>query len=90
MLFEIDLYFVTDINKGKILDWQKRFDIILGTASGLAYLHQESDIRIIHRDIKASNVLLDHHFKPKIADFGLVRYFDEDQTHLSTRIVGTR
>eukprot|EP00253_Pinus_taeda_P020009 PITA_20009 len=75
---------------GKLLDWQRRFEIILGTASGLAYLHQESDIRIIHRDIKASNILLDQRFKPKIADFGLVRYFAEDQTHLSTTIVGTR
>jgi serine/threonine protein kinase len=84
------LYFATDENMGNMLDWQRRFDIILGIASGLAYLHQESDIRIIHRDIKASNILLDHHFKPKIADFGLVRYFDEDQTHLSTGIVGTR
>lgn len=71
-----------------MLDWQRRFDIILGIASGLAYLHQESDIHIIHRDIKASNILLDQHFKPKIADFGLVRYFTEDQTHLSTGIVG--
>eukprot|EP00253_Pinus_taeda_P034067 PITA_34067 len=82
--------FLFDQNMGKLLDWQRRFEIILGTASGLAYLHQESDIRIIHRDIKASNILLDQHFKPKIADFGLVRYFAEDQTHLSTTIVGTR
>eukprot|EP00253_Pinus_taeda_P020471 PITA_20471 len=64
--------------------------IILGTSSGLAYLHQESHIRIIHRDIKASNILLDQYFKPKIVDFGLVRHFSEDQTHLSTKIVGTR
>eukprot|EP00253_Pinus_taeda_P021303 PITA_21303 len=75
---------------GNVLDWQRRFDIILGTVCGLAYLHQGSDIRIIHRDIKASNILLDHHFKPKIADFGLVRYFSEDQTHISTGIIGTR
>lgn len=75
---------------GNVLDWQRRFEIILGIASGLAYLHQESDIRIIHRDIKASNILLDQQFKPKIADFGLVRYFAEDQTHLSTTIIGTR
>ena len=89
-LFDIELYFATDKSMGNMLDWQRRFEIILGTASGLAYLHQELDIRIIHRDIKASNILLDLHFKPKIADFGLVRYFDEDQTHLSTGIVGTR
>lgn len=82
--------FLFDENMGKVLGWKRRFEIILGSASGLAYLHQESNIRIIHRDIKASNILLDQHFKPKIADFGLVRHFDEDQTHLSTTIVGTR
>ena len=75
---------------GNILDWQRRFQIILGIARGLAYLHQESDIRIIHRDIKASNILLDQHFKPKIVDFRLVRYFAEDDTHLTTGVVGTR
>lgn len=82
--------FLFDKNLNKVLDWRRRFEIILGTASGLTYLHEQSDIRIVHRDIKASNVLLDEHFKPKIGDFGLVRYFAEDQTHLSTRIVGTR
>jgi len=83
-------HFLFEESMGNLLDWQRRFDIILGTASGLAYLHQESHIRIIHRDIKASNILLDQYFKPKIADFGLVRHFSEDQTHLSTTIVGTR
>lgn len=82
--------FVFDENRGRLLDWQRRFEIILGIAAGLAYLHEESDIRIIHRDIKASNILLDQYFKPKIADFGLVRYFAEDQSHLNTTIVGTR
>eukprot|EP00253_Pinus_taeda_P023464 PITA_23464 len=82
--------FLFDQNMGKLLYWQRRFEIILGIASGLAYLHQESDIRIIHRDIKANNIILDQHFKPKIADFGLVRYFAKDQTHISTTIVGTR
>jgi serine/threonine protein kinase len=82
--------FLFEKNMGKLLDWQRRFEIILGTAGGLAYLHQESHIRIIHRDMKASNILLDQYFKPKIADFGLVRHFSEDQTHLSTAIVGTR
>jgi len=82
--------FLFDEKMRKVLDWQRRFEIILGIASGLAYLHQESDIRIIHRDIKSSNILLDQNFKPKIADFGLVKYFAEDQSHLSTRIIGTR
>ena len=72
---------------GNILHWQRRFEIILGIARGLAYLHQESDIRIIRRDIKASNILLDQHFKPQIANFGLVRYFAKDDTHLTMGIV---
>ncbi|GKV22650.1 hypothetical protein SLEP1_g32501 [Rubroshorea leprosula] len=71
------------------LNWKQRFDIILGTARGLAYLHEEFHLRIIHRDIKPSNILLDHDFQPKIADFGLARLFPQDRTHLSTRFAGT-
>ena len=61
----------------------------MGTAEGLAYLHAGSNIRIIHRDIKSSNILLDENLTPKIADFGLARCFASDQTHLSTGIAGT-
>ncbi|KAL3501159.1 hypothetical protein ACH5RR_035608 [Cinchona calisaya] len=71
------------------LSWGKRYKIILGTAEGLAFLHEESTVRIIHRDIKLSNVLLDEDFTPKIADFGLARLFPEDKTHISTAIAGT-
>ncbi|KAF7113711.1 hypothetical protein RHSIM_RhsimUnG0111100 [Rhododendron simsii] len=71
------------------LTWEDRYNIILGTAEGLAYLHEESNLRIIHRDIKLSNVLLDDDFSPKIADFGLARLFPEDKTHISTAIAGT-
>ncbi|XP_050208049.1 cysteine-rich receptor-like protein kinase 3 [Mercurialis annua] len=71
------------------LTWEMRYAIILGTAEGLAYLHEESELRIIHRDIKLSNVLLDVDFTPKIADFGLARLFPEDKTHISTAIAGT-
>lgn len=71
------------------MDWGRRFDILVGTAEGLAYLHKASEVRIIHRDIKASNILLDERFKPKIADFGLARYFAEGQSHLSTGVAGT-
>ncbi|XP_043687119.1 cysteine-rich receptor-like protein kinase 2 isoform X1 [Telopea speciosissima] len=81
--------FIFDPNRAKVLDWEKRLDIIQGVAEGLSYLHEESEIRIIHRDIKASNVLLDDKFKPKITDFGLARSFGEDLTHLSTGIAGT-
>ncbi|KAK8659564.1 hypothetical protein V6N13_029764 [Hibiscus sabdariffa] len=71
------------------LRWEARYKIVLGTAEGLAYLHEESKLRIIHRDIKPSNVLLDADLTPKIADFGLVRLFPEDKSHISTAIAGT-
>lgn len=71
------------------LSWEVRYKIIVGTAEGLAYLHEESKLRIIHRDIKLSNILLDEDFTPKIADFGLARLFPEDKTHITTAIAGT-
>uniref|UniRef100_A0A0E0LS89 non-specific serine/threonine protein kinase n=1 Tax=Oryza punctata TaxID=4537 RepID=A0A0E0LS89_ORYPU len=71
------------------LDWPTRFEIILGVARGLTYLHEESSVRIVHRDIKASNVLLDTDLTPKISDFGLAKLYDEKKTHISTKIAGT-
>ncbi|KGN59813.2 cysteine-rich receptor-like protein kinase 42 [Cucumis sativus] len=82
-------HFIFDKNKAQILSWKQRFNIIVGTAEGLAHLHEGCKIRIIHRDIKSSNVLLDENFNPKIADFGLARHFGADQSHLSTGIAGT-
>ncbi|KAK6159065.1 hypothetical protein DH2020_006379 [Rehmannia glutinosa] len=64
-------------------------EIILGIARGLQYLHEDSHVRIIHRDIKASNILLDEKFQPRIGDFGLARFFPEDQAYLSTTFAGT-
>ncbi|KAM4109786.1 hypothetical protein ACJW30_03G146100 [Castanea mollissima] len=75
--------------KFQLLKWEVRYKIILGTAKGLAYLHEELEMRIIHRDIKLSNILLEEDFTAKIADFGLARLFPEDKTHISTGIAGT-
>ncbi|GFZ11571.1 cysteine-rich RLK (RECEPTOR-like protein kinase) 42 [Actinidia rufa] len=75
--------------KVQSLNWKQRFDIIVGTAEGLAYLHGGTETRIIHRDIKSSNVLLDENLDPKISDFGLARCFGDDKSHLSTGIAGT-
>jgi serine/threonine protein kinase len=72
-----------------LLTWQKRFDIIFGVANGLAYLHGGCGEKIIHRDIKTSNILLDENLTAKIADFGLARYVAPDKSHVSTGVAGT-
>uniref|UniRef100_A0A5B7CA14 non-specific serine/threonine protein kinase n=1 Tax=Davidia involucrata TaxID=16924 RepID=A0A5B7CA14_DAVIN len=75
---------------GKLkLDWPARQKICLGIARGLAYLHEESRLKIVHRDIKTSNVLLDKDLSAKISDFGLAKLNEDDNTHISTRIAGT-
>ncbi|XP_002992698.2 putative receptor-like protein kinase At4g00960 [Selaginella moellendorffii] len=79
-----------DNSNGKIvLDWPTRYNIAIGVARGLAYLHEESQIQIIHRDIKASNILLDKDLTPKISDFGISKLFDQDRTSVDTKIAGT-
>ncbi|KAL6329769.1 hypothetical protein AAG906_037474 [Vitis piasezkii] len=71
------------------LVWPTRYDICLGVARGLSYLHEESRLRIVHRDVKASNILLDYYLNPKISDFGLAKLYDDTKTHISTRVAGT-
>ena len=86
----IIFYFESDSTKKYLLNWKKRFNIIEGIAQGLLYPHKYSRLRVIHRDLKASNILLDEDMNPKISDFGLARIFGliglEENTN---RIVGT-
>lgn len=77
------------MSRGKKLSWPVRKKIALGMAEGLAYLHHGVQPAIIHRDIKASNILLDEKFGPKVGDFGLAKFTRDGMTHLSTRVAGT-
>ncbi|KAF0905218.1 hypothetical protein E2562_001007 [Oryza meyeriana var. granulata] len=79
-----------DTDKNRELDWGRRFKIINGIARGLQYLHEDSQLKIVHRDLKASNILLDFDHSPKISDFGLAKIFGGDQSEdVTNRIAGT-
>ncbi|KAL0301120.1 UNVERIFIED_CONTAM: Receptor-like serine/threonine-protein kinase SD1-8 [Sesamum radiatum] len=79
-----------DQTRSTLLTWPKRFDIIMGIARGLQYLHHDSRLKIIHRDLKTSNILLDENLNPKISDFGIARTFGENQCAARTkRVIGT-
>ncbi|CAL5097899.1 unnamed protein product [Urochloa decumbens] len=83
-------FFIFDEKRASLLNWNRRLCIIEGISQGLLYLHRHSRLRIIHRDLKASNILLDVDMNPKISDFGLARIFDSKDTQVNTkRVVGT-
>ena len=76
--------------KGRpVMDWATRLKIAIGSAKGLAYLHEDCHPRIIHRDIKSANILLENNFDPKVSDFGLAKFTQDTNTHVSTRVMGT-
>ena len=80
----------TDPIQKNLLDWKKRYNIIEGIAQGLLYLHKYSRLKVVHRDLKASNILLDNEMNPKISDFGMARIFGRNESQANTkRIVGT-
>ncbi|KAL4629111.1 hypothetical protein ACB092_05G286100 [Castanea dentata] len=83
-------FFIFDHTRSSLLNWGKRYEIIIGITRGILYLHQDSRLRIIHRDLKTSNVLLDGEMNPKISDFGIARIFKGDQIQdKTTRVIGT-
>jgi len=69
--------------------WEARRGVAIGVARGLAFLHEELQPHIVHRDIKSSNVLLDGNFTPKVSDFGLAKLLREEKSHISTQVAGT-
>ena len=92
--FMNDIKLISSLNSGpeeglKKLDWNTRQKICVGIAKGLAFMHEESALKIVHRDIKTTNILLDKDLNPKISDFGLAKLDEEEKTHISTRVAGT-
>lgn len=86
----LNFYFETDSYEKSVLHWKKRYSIIEGVAQGLVYLHKYSRLKVIHRDLKTSNILLDKEMNPKISNFGMARIFGLNEHEENTqRVVGT-
>ncbi|CAO1948070.1 unnamed protein product [Urochloa humidicola] len=77
------------VNQRGVLSWENRMKILLGTTKALAYLHEAIDPKVVHRDIKSSNILIDDEFNSKVSDFGLAKLLNSDKSHINTRVMGT-
>lgn len=80
---------LADPERKKELDWKKRLGILIGIAEGLEYLHKYCGVKVVHRDIKSYNILLDLKYRPKITDFGLAKLYANDDANLYTDVQGT-
>ncbi|KAF3493333.1 hypothetical protein DY000_02056609 [Brassica cretica] len=78
-----------DVGEHRTLTWEARMKILTGTAQALAYLHEAIEPKVVHRDIKASNILIDDEFNAKLSDFGLAKLLDSGESHITTRVMGT-
>jgi serine/threonine protein kinase len=87
--FNLTLFSLSDVEKSEQLDWDARLNIILGAGKGLAYLHHDCSPRIIHRDIKSSNILLDGNYEARVSDFGLAKLLEDEESHITTIVAGT-
>ncbi|KAL0552379.1 hypothetical protein IC582_011488 [Cucumis melo] len=85
----LELWLHEGMGENTYLTWEARMKIMLGTAKGIAYLHEAIEPKVVHRDIKASNILIDENFNAKVSDFGLAKLMDANKTHVTTRVMGT-